>query len=382
MNQDIIDKTLLIGASLTLFLAFLHFRKKGKALHDYIISGWLIFLGLYISVYAFSPSGFFIHLPWLINLYISLLFLNGPLLYLYVKAITNSEYKLGKSISWHLIPFILFTLYLNILFTARDILMNISSFNGDAEIDLPLPYFIFFILLALSVPFYILLSVRLLHKHKKIIADNFSDLKKRTLSWLRILIIVLGIVWIILASIIFIHHVLLLFSDSFCINGLFITLSAFIVLAGYFGLYQPQIFTSQNTVISTVIEEKEKPYSGSSLKEDNKQKYLAFLNEYMNNNKPYMDSELTLHQLAIEVNIPLHHLSRIINEYFNQNFFDYINQFRVNEFIRRLPDQKYSNYSLLAIAFDCGFNSKTTFNRYFKKAIGLTPSQYKNKFSD
>ena len=95
-----------------------------------------------------------------------------------------------------------------------------------------------------------------------------------------------------------------------------------------------------------------------------------------------MDSELTLHQLAIEVNIPLHHLSRIINEYFNQNFFDYINQFRVNEFIRRLPDQKYSNYSLLAIAFDCGFNSKTTFNRYFKKAIGLTPSQYKNKFSD
>lgn len=381
MNQDIIDKILLIGASLNLFLALLHFRKKGKAQHDYIISIWLIFLGLYISVYAFSPSGFFIHHPWLINLYISLLFLNGPFLYLYVKAITNSEYKLGASIFWHLIPFILFTLYLNIFFTARDILTNTNSFHVDAEIDLPLPYFIFFILLALSVPFYIILSVRLLHKHKKIIAENFSDLKKRTLLWLRILIIILGIVWIILASIIFIHHVLLLFSDSFCINGLFITLSVFIVIAGYFGLYQPQIFTSQNTLVSAVIEEKEKPYSGSSLKEDNKQQYLAILNEYMNNDKPFLNSQLTLQQLAIEVNIPLHHLSRIINEHFNQNFFDYINQFRVNEFIRRLPDPKYSNYSLLAIAFDCGFNSKTTFNRYFKKAIGLTPSQYKNKIT-
>lgn len=377
MSQVLIDKILLISATIALFLAVLFLRKKGKALHDYIIGSWLMILGLYVFIYAFSPSGFFINHPWLIHFYISLLFLNGPLLFFYVKTITNAAYKIGMTIFWHLLPCVLFTLYYVIFFPAREIFWNTGSAHGIAGLELPFPYFLFLILLAFSVPFYIVLSVRLLYRHKKIIADNFSDLEKRTLLWLRVLIIILGIAWIVLASIIFIHHVLLLFSDSFCINGLFITLSAFIVLAGYFGLYQPRIFVSQDTTLPIVIEESDRPYAGSSLKEVDKLHYVSVLNDYMNNTMPFLNSQLTLSQLAVEVNIPLHHLSRVINEHFNQNFFDFINQYRVNEFIRRLPDPKYSNYSLLAIAFDCGFNSKTTFNRYFKKATGITPSQYK-----
>ena len=379
MDQDFIDKILLIGATLALFLAVLLLRKKGKALHDYIISVWLIFLGLYVAVYSFGPTHFFIDHPWLINFYISLLFLNSPVLFVYVKAITNSEYKLCKGIFWHLLPFILFSIYINFSFHAQDILMNVSSVHGEAKMELPLPYFVFLILLAFSVPFYIFLSITLLLKHRKIITNNFSDLEKRTLTWLRNLIIILGIVWVILASIIFIHHVLLLFSDSFCINGLFMTLSAFIVMVGYFGLYQPAIFTSEVTSTPIDIDKPDKPYSGTSLKEEDTQQYIAILDDYMKNEKPYLNNELTLHQLATEVNILPHYLSRVINEHYKQNFFDFVNQYRVNEFIHRLPNPKYSNYSLLAIAFDCGFNSKTTFNRYFKKAIGLTPSEYKSK---
>ena len=105
------------------------------------------------------------------------------------------------------------------------------------------------------------------------------------------------------------------------------------------------------------------------------------LDDYMKKSKPFLNNELTLNQLAVGVNIPPHHLSQIINEHLNQNFFDFINQFRVNEFIERLPNPKYAHYALLAIAFDSGFNSKTTFNRYFKKAVGLTPSEYKSKLA-
>ncbi len=379
MDQIYLDKILLVGSSISLFLAILLLRKTGKVLHDYIIGVWLMFLGLYVFVYAFVPVHFFIGKPWLINFYIALLFLNGPLLFFYVKAITNQSEKLNKAFLWHLLPFMAFVAYLNLFANASAVFSGTESAHEATNIEFPLPYFLFLILLALSVPLYIYLSIQILLRHKKIIADNFSDIEKRTLTWLRNLIIILGLAWIVLVIIIFIHHVLHLFSDSFCINGLFMTLTAFIVTAGSYGFKQPGVFSSKGSMTPEVLEESDKPYAGSSLKEEDKQQYLASLMDYIDNKKPYLNNEITLSQLALEVNIPLHHLSRIINEHFNQNFFDFINQFRVNEFIRRLAEPKYSNYSLLAIAFDCGFNSKTTFNRYFKKATGVTPSQYKNK---
>jgi AraC-like DNA-binding protein len=379
MEQTYIDKILLIGASLAFFLSILLFKKKNIASHDYFIGAWLIFLGLYVSIYSFSPADFFIHNAWLINFYVSLLFLHGPFLFSYISSLTNSKFNFRKSIFWHLIPFILFNFYLIFFFQPDHILKNACSLHGGSKLDLPLPYFLFLIAIAISVPFYIAWSFVLLKKHKKVISENFSDIEKRTLTWLRNLITILGIAWTILVLIIFVHHVLLMFSDSFCINGLFLTLSAFILMIGYFGLHQPAIFATLPT--SAPVEEikVEKQYSGSSLKEDDIQQYLATLEKYMKTAKPYLNNQLTLHQLAANVNIPPHHLSRIINEYHKQNFFDFINKYRVDEFILRLSDSQYKNYSLIAIAFDCGFNSKTTFNRYFKKVTDLTPSEYKNK---
>lgn len=379
MDQIYIDKILLIGATLAFFLAILLFKKRDKALHDYILGSWLFFIGLYVLIYSFSPAEFFISNPWLINFYISLLLLHGPFLFAYVNVLICTDYPLAKRLAWHTLPFILFNLYLIFFFPVENILKNACSLHGGAKLDLPLPYLIFLIIIAFSVPFYIIWVIRLLQKHKKVISDNFSDIEKRTLSWLRDLICILGFVWVILVSIIFIHHILLLFSDSFCINGLFLSLSAFIILLGFFGLSQPIIFTSKDIVSSKEIIKTEKPYSSSSLKEDDIQQYLAILEEYMKAEKPYLNNQLTLHQLASEINITPHHLSRIINEYHKQNFFDFINQYRVNEFILRLSDSKFKNYSLLAIAFDCGFNSKTTFNRYFKRITDSTPSEYKNK---
>lgn len=379
MDQINIDKILLVGSSISLFLALLLLKKPGKALHDYIISVWLMLLGLYVFVYAFVPVHFFTGKPWLINLYLALLFINGPLLFLYVNAITKQAEKINKAFIWHLLPFIAFVAYLISFKNASGVFADTMSVHDASNIEFPMPYLLFLVLLSLSVPIYIYLSVRLLLRHKKIIADNFSDIGKRTLTWLRNLIIILGVAWIVLVTIIFIHHILHLFSDSFCINGLFLTLTAFIVTAGSYGFQQPSVFSLQGTMATEVLEETDKPYAGSSLKEEDKLQYLASLIDYMDNKKPYLNNELTLNQLALDVNIPLHHLSRIINEHFNQNFFDFINQFRVNEFIRRVAEPRYSNYSLLAIAFDCGFNSKTTFNRFFKKATGITPSQYKNK---
>jgi len=97
----------------------------------------------------------------------------------------------------------------------------------------------------------------------------------------------------------------------------------------------------------------------------------------MNLSRPYLNPDLTLPQLATEIGISTHLLSQVINEHFKLNFFDFINQYRVEAFKEKIVNSKYGNYSILGIALECGFNSKSAFNRIFKKYTGLTPSQYK-----
>ena len=96
-------------------------------------------------------------------------------------------------------------------------------------------------------------------------------------------------------------------------------------------------------------------------------------------NKPYLKSDIKLLDIAIELYIAPHILSNVINKYFHMNYFDLINSYRVKYAGEMLLDSKYSNYNILAIAFESGFNSKSSFNRIFKKHTGLTPTEYQNQ---
>jgi len=98
----------------------------------------------------------------------------------------------------------------------------------------------------------------------------------------------------------------------------------------------------------------------------------------MTNEKPYLDSELSLIKLAGLLYIPSHHLSQIINEQLGKNFFEFINEYRVEEVKLLMAKNKDRKYTLLSIAYDSGFNSKSTFNSIFKKYTGITPKQYMN----
>lgn len=380
MDQEIIDKILIMCSALGFFLSILLFKKQNKSKHDYILASWLIFLSSYVSFYSFSNAEFFISNPWVINFYISLLLLNGPFLYVYIKSLTDTNFQLNAKVFLHLIPFIIFNFYLIYFFENKEILKNSCSIHGTTELKLPMFYMFFLYIIAFSVPVYIIKMILLIKKHKKIVSNNFSDTEKKTLVWMRDLMVILFIIWLILVSIIYIHHVLLYFTDSFCVNGLFLTFSALIILIGYYGLGQPVIFTKQSVFIIDDNKAREKTYSSNFLKQEDVELYKETLDSFMNNNKPFLNNKITLTQLAAEININPNYLSRIINENYNQNFCDYINHYRINEFIKRLSDNKYKNYSLIAIAFDCGFNSKTTFNRFFKKVTKLTPSEYKNQY--
>lgn len=377
MWQFVIDKILLIGAFQAFFLAALIFRKKTKARHDYLMGAWLVFLGVYVSGYVFAPPGYFTRHPWLIKFYLSLLLLNGPLLWGYVAALIIPGFKLTQRSLFHSIPFLLVLSCLLGFVSSHDIFSVAGSTEAFNQQQISAVFLLGLLIVAASVPYYIVWSLQLLNKHQKNITEEFSSLEKVNLTWLQNLVFLLGIAWICLMVIFFIHHVLLLFADDFCINGLFLTLSVFVILVGYFGLNQPAIFTVQLAPDLAKTEREGAKYTGSSLKEEDLQRYLVQLNDYLMGEKPYLNPQLSLSQLSAKTGIPAHYLSRIVNEHHGQNFFDFINSFRIEEFKRRLADPTWKNFTLLAIAFDCGFNSKSAFNRFFKKVEGVSPSEYK-----
>ena len=120
-------------------------------------------------------------------------------------------------------------------------------------------------------------------------------------------------------------------------------------------------------------------YAKSGLSPETASAYVEALSRLMDNNKCYRDSELTLPQLANKLNISAHNLSEVLNTQLQQNFFDFINRYRVDEVKVKLADAAYAHVKILAVAFDAGFNSKTAFNTIFKNMTGYTPSEYRNQ---
>jgi AraC-like DNA-binding protein len=100
--------------------------------------------------------------------------------------------------------------------------------------------------------------------------------------------------------------------------------------------------------------------------------------QFMYENKPYLNENITIKDLSCEINIPSHHLSIVINNRLGKNFYTFINDYRIKEALSILDDPENSDASILAIAFRAGFNSKSTFNSVFKKITGKTPSEYRS----
>lgn len=367
----------LIASFNAFFFAVLLLQKRPKALHDIILILWLLYLGLFIGVYSFYSHDLFVHFQLLSVSFISLFMLHGLFLFYYILTLVSDQKQLHNKAYLHFIPFVLFNIYILIasFFPETAVKLDIEKLSLDN--NPPLLFLFFLILTALSGTVYFLFAIKLFRKLDINIFNNYSNSKNINLSWLRKLVFIFGIIWTSLMTVTIIHHVFHMFSMVFCTDGLFLSLSVFVILIGYFGLKQKVILFSENVIISGDSIEIQTKYAGSRLKDSEAKIYIEKLDKHMALSKPYLNPDLTLLQLASEINITPHLLSQIINDHFELNFFDYINQYRVQEFKAAVIDPKNKNYSLLGIAFECGFNSKSAFNRMFKKSTGLTPSQFK-----
>lgn len=367
------------------FFAALLLGKRPKGLHDQVLFVWLIYLGVFTALYLFSPADVFTVSPWLSTTIISLFLLHGPFLFLYTTVLTTGKKKTSIRDGLHFLPFLLFVIYLAVAFQFSGYAAGITLDHVHTEI-LPPPLFVVFLLLtAASGPIYFFLSLIQFRKFKRRSQDHFSGPDQANLEWLKILLIIFGVIWTVLIIIAIAHHFFHFSSMDFCINGLFTSLSVFIILMGFFGLKQQEIFSHFPTVahvsLPIVDERKERSekYSNVFITNEEFAAYVQQIDQFMKTEKPYLDADLTIGTMADQLGIPIHQLSRVINEHFGRNFFDFINGFRVMEVKRKIADPDYDHFSLLGIAFESGFNSKSAFNRVFKKFTGQTPSTFKNQ---
>jgi AraC-like DNA-binding protein len=148
---------------------------------------------------------------------------------------------------------------------------------------------------------------------------------------------------------------------------------------GFYAIQQKEIypFAAQELVeIEAIIQEKPVINTIASVVDESQKEQLLHL---MESEKPYLDPELSLLKLAQLMQCSTHELSHLINQGFERNFYQFINAYRIEESKRLLQDQKLDHLNILAIGFEAGFNSKTTFNTTFKQLVGMSPLEFRKR---
>ncbi|MCP4457827.1 MAG: helix-turn-helix transcriptional regulator [Cytophagales bacterium] len=181
------------------------------------------------------------------------------------------------------------------------------------------------------------------------------------------LIIGLAVIWVV---------VIFFKTEDF----IYVALTVFIFLIGYFGSRQGAIFTDNRESEEGSDKRSDKgKYEKSTLTKDKSKEFLRTLKVLMDTEKPYLETKISLKDISERLKIHPNHLSQVINEELNINLYDFVNGYRVEEFKKRLTEDESRKFTLLAHAYDSGYSSKSSFNEVFKKFTGLTPSQYQKQ---
>ncbi len=345
-----------------LFFIVLLLSRQRKKLADYLLVGWfaLIFMTM-VTIYLINNQ---LEARALFDLTNTSVYLHGPLLWFYTLSLIKRDFLFRRRDWWHLLPFVFASAYL-----------GWHHLNGSEAPESGRS--VILITKMAILPFYGVAILKQLKKYEQKIGDYFSYTEKITLNWLKLLVWSLLVIWTIAAI------SQLLFSVGGvpipAYGGLLtnIALSIFVLVVGYFGIRQTTFFVPTRMVVDsngeTATTEEKAPSTAVAMPED---PHFARLLRFMKEQQPHLNGELTLDQLATQAELPSHQLSQLINRCAGTNFFNFVNGYRVVAFQQKIHEKAHLHKTLLAVAEECGFNSKASFNRVFKKMTGQTPRQY------
>lgn len=369
----------LLGSAQAFFFGFLLLGKDNNGLHQKLLFFYFGIIGLVLlEHFLFLKAIVFIY-PHLLGLTYTLPILAGPILLFYTKSlISQNDLKLFPAFFVHSIPFLALTIYFAYDFYFLSPTEKLLYYEKETRNETSAVVYIAEFFISLSVPVYSIISILLLKKHLKHIKQSFSNTLNLDLHWLKIVLVCMLFISFVSVSMALLSDHSNLISYQNGDNVMYAALSLVIYFLGYYGIKQKPIFSNANNAAEKEVAQTLKlKYANSSLKHPEKENLINRLTDFMDTEKPFMCDELTLNDLANRLEILPNNLSQLINEGFNKNFYEFVNEYRVNEVKKMLADPKYTHYSLLGIAFECGFSSKSTFNSVFKKFTRKTPSEYR-----
>lgn len=412
VTLDWLHLVALLGAAQGIFLtAVLAFQRRNRTANRLLAAAMFAF-SIYLASAVYLAAGLERVFPHFFGLAYPLPLLFGPLIYLYAVCASDRTRRLRRGDWLHFLPFLAVVvgglpIYLKSgpekLAFYDDLQRGIRP--GLVLIVDPIKY--------LSGITYAAATILFLRKHRGRVRDNYSTLERVNLQWLLLLAGGAAAVWALATMLELMQladHPLYARGDDLVA----LAIALLVYASGYMALRQPEIFNYARLDVripggstgafpiqapSTepgpansghgaqpepgraaapgALAETTPRYERSGLGEREAEALQQTLLTVMEAERPYQNGDLTLADLAERLETTPHKLSELLNSQLEQTFYDFINTYRVREVQRRIADQRFRNLTILALAMDAGFASKSTFNHVFKKHTGQTPSSYR-----
>ncbi len=371
-NLNLVNFFIISGLIQNFILAgILFFRKRDRLLANRFLAITIFIVNLHLTYLMVLDTNLDNFSPFLLWIPYSYLTAVGPLIFFYTRAYTDTRFNVSSIHIKHFFPLIV-EVGVQIIMIIYGIVGNQLFYNT------PLYFYLmplFYIWTAGSIFYYLRLSLKNINNHEIWVLKNFSNLKEITLKWLRELIVYYRLLWIVWVPFVtvflfFFRFQLLHFIIVLILYFLMLVLTYLTFWIGLEGLGRGNfIFINQN-------KGKPKSKNFTNLTEKYIQDYIERITQLMIVEKIYLNENLNLTQFARYLKADPNLISFILNNHLNNNFYDFVNRYRIEEVKNKLNDPACQHLTLLGIALDSGFNSKTTFNRVFKQVTGITPREF------
>lgn len=377
MQKSWLDTILLLTALQAFVLITVLFQKKQKSIFLIVL---LILMGLICLLKANDDLQFYLNNPHLLRIHWGVVMLIAPLTFLHFNSMVNASNFQWKEDGWHLGVFAV-NIFVMLPFWMLDseqklVTLDLVSILPQTGFGFYKTYYsLFHVAAGLQCIFYANSIHNLILQNETKIKNQFSEISKYALGWGKVSVIGLVIFGLIFCGVAIIN---------FNKQWLTVDFEQWLMLGLFLGVYHISYRTFQQPAIILNKPDIEKNPVTLSAKHPISSEEKSKLNqlgeqliELLEGEKVYLNAELTQPELAAKMGITRHELSKVLNDILNKSFYDLINEYRVKECQKLMADPKYAHYTLLAIALEAGFSSKTTFNTFFKKTTGQTPSQFK-----